>query len=93
MYLRLLMGTPLNPADYEVPSDYSIYDFTPGIKPLLAAIQDSLSSSGEIYLTKVDLHISRECEADEYFLNIGMYNMYTLLSGESSLDYRAYVGL
>ena len=93
MYLRVLMSTLLNPADYDVPSDYDISVLTLGIKPLLEAIQDSLSSSGEIYLTKVDLHISRECEADEYFLNINMYNMYTLASGGSSLDYRGNVGL
>jgi len=87
------MSTLLNPADYEVPSDYIISASTPTIKLLLAAIRESLSNSGEIYLTKVDLHISRECEADEYFLNINMYNMYTLVSGGSSFDYRANVGL
>ena len=87
------MNTPLNPADYDVPSDYDISVFTPGVKLLLSAISESLSSNGEIYLTKIALHISRECEADKYFLHINMYNMYTLVSGESSLDYRANVGL
>ena len=93
MYLRLLMGTSLNPADYGVPSGASLSVKEPGVILLVFAIRESLARTEEVYLAKVALHISRECQADEYFMNIGMYNMYTLLSGGSSLDYQANVGL
>ena len=88
MYLWLLMSTLLNPADYNVPQASRL-----GTKEILVAIQNYLTKGAIVYIAKVELHIARECEADEYFLNINMYNMYTLAPGGSSLDYNANIGL
>jgi len=93
MHLWLLMNTLLNPADYGIPSGVADSIKAPGIKILIGAILEFLDSQSGFYLNKVDFHILRECEASEYFLYINMYNMYTLQSGGSSLDYQANVGL
>ncbi len=81
------MNNLLNPANYNIPSEYIVTNIYPKLPELLRNINISLESEGKIYLNKVELHISRECDSVKYFMNITMSNMYTLLSGTKSLDY------
>lgn len=86
------MNNLLNPANYDLSSRYNVTTTYPKLPELLSDINISLESEGKIYLNKVELHISRECDSVKYFMNITMHNMYTLLSGTKSLDYIQNIG-
>ena len=81
------MDNLLNPANYDIPADYNYYVSYPKLKFFIEDIDLSLKDEGKVYLAKVELQIPRECDAEKYFLNITMQNMYHLKSGTHSLDY------
>lgn len=80
------MNDLLNPANYELTSNFFVTAANPTLKNLQIDINLSLESEGKIYLNKVELQIPRECASVKYFMNITMLNMYSLISGTKSFD-------
>ena len=85
------MYTLINPANYGASPDHT--QDSSEVKTLIHAINISLDVEGKIYLSKLELNLSRECDAIKYFTNLLLINMYTQIPGGMSLDFTPNIGL